>query len=299
MVINVFCESRLIELNNPFSDMTLDEAFNVFTENVNIALNEISDVNIDDNDNKGNFTMNGCKEPHIAISNAKYKIKDIIDLIADQIKKLWDKFIEFIQNFTSTVMKKFLSIGIDKKKSWNLITNMKEDFTVTIKGTVVTNEQYKRMLNEDFYAKWYKDFIEGGKEEIEKYFASYRRVDYEYKITKQIGINAWNIIFNSKSKFISEAIKCKKSYTKGLSTIADRNDKDAEYFIQNKNQMYGISKICKEEISVYRDYLKTCAKVLKAIISHGGNSKYDKNQHENDMEDYANSMMIETEEYDE
>ena len=40
MVINVLCESSLIELNNPFSNMTLDEAFNMFTENVNIALNE-------------------------------------------------------------------------------------------------------------------------------------------------------------------------------------------------------------------------------------------------------------------
>lgn len=38
--------------------------------------------------------------------------------------------------------------------------------------------------------------------------------------------------------------------------------------------MQGLSKICKEEISVYRDYLKTCAKVLKAIINHGGDSKY-------------------------
>ena len=194
-----------------------------------------------------------------------------------QINYLWDKFIEFIQNFTSMVMKKFLSIGIDKKKSWNLINNMKEDFTVTIKGTVVTDDQYKKMIKEDFYAQWYKDFVEGGKEEIEKSFANYRRVNYEYKITRQIGINAWNTIFNSKSNFVSEAIRSKKSYTKGISVLADRKSGD-EYIVEktNKKQMQGLSKICKEEISVYRDYLKTCAKVLKAIIDHGGDSKYNR-----------------------
>ena len=44
--------------------------------------------------------------------------------------------------------------------------------------------------------------------------------------------------------------------------------------------MQGLSKICKEEISVYRDYLKTCAKVLKAIIDHGGDSKYNEPDYE-------------------
>ena len=270
MVINVLCESSLIELNNPFSNMTLDEAFNMFTENVNIILNE---EKVDDSGSyirhygEGEFIHKGDNVN-------RSKIKNIIESIITQISKLWDKFIEFIQNFTSMVMKKFLSIGIDKKKSWNLINNMKEDFTVTIKGTVVTDDQYNAMIREDFYAKWYKDFVEN-KKEIEKHFANYRRVDYEYKITKQVGINAWNTIFNSKSNFVSEAIKSKKSYTKGLSTIADKNSDD-EYIIlsTDKNWINGLSKICKEEISVYRDYLKSCAKVLKAIINHGGDSKY-------------------------
>ena len=31
-----------------------------------------------------------------------------------------------------------------------------------------------------------------------------------------------------------------------------------------------------------RDYLKTCAKVLKAIINHGGDSKYKKNENNDD-----------------
>lgn len=279
MVINVLCESSLIELNNPFSNMTLDEAFNTFTENVNIILNEKvydSDANDDENYYEFNKRIDGAP--------TKDKIKNIIGYIIAQISNLWDKFIEFIQNFTSNVMKKFLSIGIDKKKSWNLINNMKEDFTVTIKGTVVTDDQYKEMVNEDldFYAQWFKDFVEGGKEKIENHFANYRHVDYEYKITKQIGINAWNIIFNSNSYFVTRAISKKKSYTKGLSKLADRNNPNIEYIVEktNKSQMYGISKICKEEISVYRDYLKSCAKVLKAIINHGGDSKYNKNDDE-------------------
>ena len=281
MVINVLCESSLIELNNPFSNMTLDEAFNTFTENVNIALNEKvydSDANDDDSYYEFNKRIDGAP--------TKDKIKNIIRYIIAQISILWDKFIEFIQNFTSNVMKKFLSIGIDKKKSWNLINNMKEDFTVTIKGTVVTDDQYKEMVNEDldYYSQWFKDFVEGGKEKIENYFANYRRVNYEYKITKQIGINAWNTIFNSKSYFVTRAISKKKSYTKGLSKLADRNDANIEYTVEktNKSQMYGISKICKEEISVYRDYLKSCAKVLKAIIDHGGDSKYKKNENNDD-----------------
>ena len=267
MVINVLCESSLIELNNPFSNMTLDEAFSMFTENVNIALNEYKYS--DDMNNDYGFYYRDDGAP------TKDKIETIIVVITAQISKLWDKFIEFIQNFTSNVMKKFLSIGIDKKKSWNLINNMKEDFTVTIKGTVVTDDQYKKMIKEDFYAKWYKDFVEGGKEEIEKSFANYRRVNYEYKITRQVGINAWNTIFNSKSNFVSEAIKRKKSYIKGVSVLTDRKSDD-EYIVEktNKKQMQGLSKICKEEISVYRDYLKTCAKVLKAIIDHGGDSKF-------------------------
>ena len=280
MVINVLCESSLIELNNPFSNMTLDEAFNMFTENVNIALNEYkysNDTNMDDNNN---FIIRSDAEP------TKDKIEIIILTIIDNISKLWDKFIEFIQNFTSMVMKKFLSIGIDKKKSWNLINNMKEDFTVTIKGTVVTDDQYKAMIKEDFYAQWYKDFVEDGKE-IEKYFANYRRVDYEYKITIQVRINDWNTIFNTKSKFVSEAIKSKKSYTKGLSILADKNSGD-DYIVgkTNKKLMQGLSKICKEEISVYRDYLKTCAKVLKAIINHGGDSKFHYPEIDDDSNEY-------------
>ena len=86
------------------------------------------------------------------------------------------------------------------------------------------------------------------------------------------------------SKFFKLFQKIQKSYTKGLSKLADRNDPNIEYIVEktNKNQMYGISKICKEEISVYRDYLKTCAKVLKAIIDHGGDSKYKKNENNDD-----------------
>ena len=277
MVINVLCESSLIELNNPFSNMTLDEAFSMFTENVNIALNEYKYS--DDMNNDYGFYYRDDGAP------TKDKIETIIVVITAQISKLWYKFIEIIQNFTSMVMKKFLSIGIDKKKSWNLINNMKEDFTVTIKGTVVTDDQYKKMIKEDFYAKWYKDFVEGGKEEIENYFKSFRQYDNtDYKITRQIGINAWNTIFNSKSNFVSEAIKSKKSYTKGISVLADRKSGD-EYIVEktNKNQMYGISKICKEEISVYRDYLKTCAKVLKAIIDHGGDSTYKKDENDDEI----------------
>ena len=283
MVINVLCESSLIELNNPFSNMTLDEAFNMFTENVNIALNEKvydSDTNDDDSYYEFNKRIDGAP--------TKNKIKNIIRYIIAQISILWDKFIEFIQNFTSNVMKKFLSIGIDKKKSWNLINNMKEDFTVTIKGTVVTDDQYKEMVNEDldYYSQWFKDFVEGGKEKIENYFANYRRVNYEYKITKQVGINAWNIIFNSKSKFVSEVIKNKNDYIKSM-----KNQKNIDpYYNEEENNTSNDSEIkhmaqvasqaCKEEISVYRDYLKTCAKVLKAIINHGGDSKYKKNNDE-------------------
>ena len=282
MVINVLCESSLIELNNPFSNMTLDEAFNMFTENVNIILNEEKKYDTDTSDDDSYYDFN----KRIDGAPTKDKIKNIIRHIIVQINYLWDKFIEFIQNFTSMVMKKFLSIGIDKKKSWNLINNMKEDFTVTIKGTVVTDDQYKKMIKEDFYAQWYKDFVEDGKE-IEKYFVNYRRVDYEYKITRQVGINAWNTIFNSKSKFVSEAIKSKKSYTKGLSILADKNSGD-DYFVgkTNKKLMQGLSKICKEEISVYRDYLKTCAKVLKAIINHGGDSKFHYPEIDDDSNEY-------------
>lgn len=166
---------------------------------------------------------------------------------------------------------------------------MKEDFTVTIKGTVVTDDQYKQMVNEDnIYADWgiyiYTDLKDKEDKDIHLYFSKYRYNDYEYKITRQVGINAWNTIFNSKSCFVTRAISKKKSYTKGLSKLADRNDPNIEYIVEktNKNQMYGISKICKEEISVYRDYLKTCAKVLKAIINHGGDSTYKKNENNDD-----------------
>ena len=285
MVINVLCESSLIELNNPFSNMTLDEAFNMFTENVNIILNE------EKANDSGSYIRDAGeyefrdKGPNVN----KSKIKNIIDSIIDNISKLWDKFIEFIQNFTSMVMKKFLSIGIDKKKSWNLINNMKEDFTVTIKGTVVTDDQYKEMVNEDnIYADWgiyiYTELKDKEDKDIHLYFSKYRYNDYEYKITRQVGINAWNTIFNSKSCFVTRAISKKKSYTKGLSKLADRNDPNIEYIVEktNKNQMYGISKICKEEISVYRDYLKTCAKVLKAIIDHGGDSTYKKDENDDE-----------------
>ena len=285
MVINVLCESSLIELNNPFSNMTLDEAFNMFTENVNIILNEEKIYDTDTSDDDSYYEFN----KRIDGAPTKDKIKDIILSIAEQISKLWDKFIEFIQNFTSMVMKKFLSIGIDKKKSWNLINNMKEDFTVTIKGTVVTDDQYKQMVNEDnIYADWgiyiYTELKDKEDKDIHLYFSKYRYNDYEYKITRQVGINAWNTIFNSKSCFVTRAISKKKSYTKGLSKLADRNDPNIEYIVEktNKNQMYGISKICKEEISVYRDYLKSCAKVLKAIINHGGDSTYKKNENNDD-----------------
>ena len=285
MVINVLCESSLIELNNPFSNMTLDEAFNMFTENVNIIFNEekANDTGSYIRD-AGEYEFRD-KGPNVN----KSKIKNIIDSIIDNISKLWDKFIEFIQNFTSMVMKKFLSIGIDKKKSWNLINNMKEDFTVTIKGTVVTDDQYKQMVNEDnIYADWgiyiYTELKDKEDKDIHLYFSKYRYNDYEYKITRQVGINAWNTIFNSKSCFVTRAISKKKSYTKGLSKLADRNDPNIEYIVEktNKNQMYGISKICKEEISVYRDYLKTCAKVLKAIIDHGGDSTYKKDENDDE-----------------
>ena len=82
-------------------------------------------------------------------------------------------------------MKKFLSIGIDKKKSWNLINNMKEDFTVTIKGTVVTDDQYKQMVNEDnIYADWgiyiYTELKDKEDKDIHLYFSKYRYNDYEY-----------------------------------------------------------------------------------------------------------------------
>ena len=275
MVINVLCESSLIELNNPFSNMTLDEAFNMFTENVNIILNEYKYS--DDMNNEYGFYYRDDGAP------TKDKIKVVIKSIIDNISKLWDKFIEFIQNFTSMVMKKFLSIGIDKKKSWNLINNMKEDFTVTIKGTVVTDDQYDKIVSNKENASYglSNKYIDLKDKDIHTYFSKYRRVDYEYKITKQVGINAWNTIFNSKSKFVSEAIKSKKSYTKGLSTIVDKNSND-EYIVlsTDKNWINGLSKICKEEISVYRDYLKSCAKVLKAIIDHGGDSKYNEPDYE-------------------
>ena len=283
MVINVLCESSLIELNNPFSNMTLDEAFNMFTENVNIILNE------EKANDSGSYIIDAGeyefrdKGPNVN----KSKIKNIIDSIIDNISKLWDKFIEFIQNFTSNVMKKFLSIGIDKKKSWNLINNMKEDFTVTIKGTVVTDDQYDKLIrNKENIEYGLNTYIDLKNKDIHLHFSKYRYNDYEYKITKQVGINAWNIIFNSKSKFVSEVIKNKNDYIKSM-----KNQKNIDpYYNEEENNTSNDSEIkhmaqvasqaCKEEISVYRDYLKTCAKVLKAIIDHGGDSKYKKNNDE-------------------
>lgn len=284
MVINVLCESSLIELNNPFSNMTLDEAFNMFTENVNIALNE---EKVDDSNSyirrygEGEFIHKGDNVN-------RSKIKNIIESIITQISKLWDKFIEFIQNFTSMVMKKFLSIGIDKKKSWNLINNMKEDFTVTIKGTVVTDDQYDKIVSNKENASYglSNKYIDLKDKDIHTYFSKYRRVDYEYKITKQVGINAWNTIFNSKSKFVSGVIENKNNYIKSM-----KNQKNIDPFYNEeenntsndseiKHMAQVATQVCKEEISVYRDYLKTCAKVLKAIIDHGGDSKYNEPDYE-------------------
>ena len=284
MVINVLCESSLIELNNPFSNMTLDEAFNMFTENVNIILNE---EKVDDSGSyirsygEGEFIHKGDNVN-------RSKIKNIIESIIAQISKLWDKFIEFIQNFTSNVMKKFLSIGIDKKKSWNLINNMKEDFTVTIKGTVVTDDQYDKIVSNKENASYglSNKYIDLKDKDIHTYFSKYRRVDYEYKITKQVGINAWNTIFNSKSKFVSGVIENKNNYIKSM-----KNQKNIDPFYNEeenntsndseiKHMAQVATQVCKEEISVYRDYLKTCAKVLKAIIDHGGDSKYNEPDYE-------------------
>lgn len=284
MVINVLCESSLIELNNPFSNMTLDEAFNTFTENVNIILNE---EKVDDSGSyirhygEGEFIHKGDNVN-------RSKIKNIIESIITQISKLWDKFIEFIQNFTSMVMKKFLSIGIDKKKSWNLINNMEEDFTVTIKGTVVTDDQYDKIVSNKENASYglSNKYIDLKDKDIHTYFSKYRRVDYEYKITKQVGINAWNIIFNSKSKFVSGVIENKNNYIKSM-----KNQKNIDPFYNEeenntsndseiKHMAQVATQVCKEEISVYRDYLKTCAKVLKAIINHGGDSKYNEPDYE-------------------
>ena len=280
MVINVLCESSLIELNNPFSNMTLDEAFNTFTENVNIILNEYKYS--DDMNNDYGFYYRDDGAP------TKDKIKIIIKSIITQISKLWDKFIEFIQNFTSMVMKKFLSIGIDKKKSWNLINNMKEDFTVTIKGTVVTDDQYDKIVSNKENASYglSNKYIDLKDKDIHTYFSKYRRVDYEYKITKQVGINAWNTIFNSKSKFVSGVIENKNNYIKSM-----KNQKNIDPFYNEeenntsndseiKHMAQVATQVCKEEISVYRDYLKTCAKVLKAIIDHGGDSKYNEPDYE-------------------
>lgn len=185
-------------------------------------------------------------------------------------------------------MKKFLSIGIDKKKSWNLINNMKEDFTVTIKGTVVTDNQYDKIINNKENASYglINKYIDLKNKDVHTYFSSYRYIDYEYKITKQVGINAWNTIFNSKSKFVSEVIKNKNNYIKYM-----KNQKNIDPFYNEeedntssdseiKHMAQVATQVCKEEISVYRDYLKTCAKVLKAIISHGGDSKYNKNEND-------------------
>lgn len=284
MVINVLCESSLIELNNPFSNMTLDEAFNMFTENVNIALNE---EKVDDS---GSYIRHYGEDKFIYKGDNvnRSKIKNIIESIITQISKLWDKFIEFIQNFTSMVMKKFLSIGIDKKKSWNLINNMKEDFTVTIKGTVVPDDQYDKIVSNKENASYglSNKYIDLKDKDIHTYFSKYRRVDYEYKITKQVGINAWNTIFNSKSKFVSGVIENKNNYIKSM-----KNQKNIDPFYNEeenntsndseiKHMAQVATQVCKEEISVYRDYLKTCAKVLKAIIDHGGDSKYNEPDYE-------------------
>ena len=284
MVINVLCESSLIELNNPFSNMTLDEAFSMFTENVNIALNE------EKADDSSSYIRYYGKDEFIRKGDNvnRSKIKNIIESIITQISKLWDKFIEFIQNFTSMVMKKFLSIGIDKKKSWNLINNMKEDFTVTIKGTVVTDDQYDKIVSNKESASYrlLNKYIDLKDKDIHTYFSKYRRVDYEYKITKQVGINAWNIIFNSKSKFVSEVIENKNNYIKSM-----KNQKNIDPFYNEeenntsndseiKHMAQVATQVCKEEISVYRDYLKTCAKVLKAIINHCGDSKYNEPDYE-------------------
>ena len=285
MVINVLCESSLIELNNPFSNMTLDEAFNMFTENINIILNEkVSDTSRTNDEELSSFDkMNNTDEfndkNHRVNSFISDKIKNIIKYIINQINYLWDKFIEFIQNFTSMVMKKFLSIGIDKRESYNLINNMKKDFTATIKGPVVTEYQYASLL--DFRNNLGRyDYIKRS-DSVAAYFSKFRyEEDYEYKITRQIGINAWNIIFNSKSKFVSEAIKAKNTFIKNMQ---DHKNIEPYYNEENdntssdseiKHMAQVATQACKEEISVYRDYLKTCAKVLKAIIDHGGDSTY-------------------------
>ncbi len=285
MVINVLCESSLIELNNPFSNMTLDEAFNMFTENVNIILNEkVSDTSRTNNEELSSFDkMNNTDEfndkNHRVNSSITDKINNIIKYIINQINYLWNKFIEFAQNFTSNVMKKFLSIGIDKGESYNLINNMKKDFTVTIKGPVVTEYQYASLLDFSNNLGRY-DYIKRS-DSVADYFSKFRyEKDYEYKITRQVGINAWNIIFNSKSKFVSEAIRAKNAFIKDMQ---DHKNIEPYYNEENdntssnddiKNMAKIVSQTCKEEISVYRDYLKTCAKVLKAIIDHGGDSTY-------------------------
>lgn len=285
MVINVLCESSLIELNNPFSNMTLDEAFNMFTENVNIILNEkVRDTSRTNDEELSSFDkMNNTDEfnnkNHRVNSSITDKINNIIKYIINQINYLWNKFIEFIQNFTSNVMKKFLSIGIDKIESYNLINNMKKDFTSTIKGPVVTEYQYASLLDFSNNLGRY-DYIKRS-DSVADYFSKFRyEKDYEYKITRQVGINAWNIIFNSKSKFVSEAIKAKNVFIKDMQ---DHKNIEPYYNEENdntssnddiKNMAKIVSQTCKEEISVYRDYLKTCAKVLKAIIDHGGDSTY-------------------------
>lgn len=277
MVINVLCESSLIELNNPFSNMTLDEAFNMFTENVNIALNEYKYS--DDSYSTNNKSDNADEIDFMCGGNHIY------ETIKDNISRLWDKFIEFIQNFTSIVMKKFLSIGIDKRKSYSLIDNMKEDFTITINNGFVTQDNYDELVRmTDSDRRWYSDYVNGETQEIENYFKGFRQYDnIDYKITRQIGINAWNIIFNSKSKFVSKVIRIKKDQINGIIDLVDRDtNEDVKVNKNDKHQLSNISKICKEEISVYRDYLKSCAKVLKAIINHGGDSKYKKNENDDE-----------------
>ena len=95
-----------------------------------------------------------------------------------------------------------------------------------------------------------------------------------------------NIIFNSKSKFVSGVIENKNNYIKSM-----KNQKNIDPFYNEeenntsndseiKHMAQVATQVCKEEISVYRDYLKTCAKVLKAIIDHGGDSKYNEPDYE-------------------
>ena len=169
---------------------------------------------------------------------------------------------------------------------------MKKDFTVTIKGTVVTDDQYDKLIEDNTYADWgiyiYTELKDKEDKDIHLYFSKYRYNDYEYKITRQVGINAWNTIFNSKSCFVTRAISKKKSYTKAMKyhknidPDSNRKEDNTASDSEIKRMAQVASETCKEEISVYRDYLKTCAKVLKAIIDHGGDSKYKKNENNDD-----------------